>query len=120
VRLLTSGLLILPNHGSDIESFGLYLRNKGWGWDDTEDLVYQAIKVGFRNFQTGNHERNRRELEIGPGIRKDISERIITREEIFVSLLCYFSSFQQSLIQLSSDSIQVHHPPEIAQRSKHS
>jgi diketogulonate reductase-like aldo/keto reductase len=73
--------------------------------EETKDLVYQAIKVGFRNFENGNHPSNYCEDLVGEGIRKAISEDTIDRSEIFVSLLCSFQVFniQQSPIQLSSD-----------------
>jgi len=96
---------------------GFIYNTAGWK-EDTADLVYQALEVGFRNFETGNHPGNYREDLVGKGIRKAISKNIIDQSEIFVSLLCLFSSFQQSPIQLSSDPNQVQ-PPDIAQHFRH-
>jgi hypothetical protein len=78
------------------------------GWqDDTAELDYQAIELGCRNFETGNHPNHCRQELVGEGIRKAISENETDRSEIFVSLLCPFSSSQPSLIQLVSDPNQV-------------
>jgi diketogulonate reductase-like aldo/keto reductase len=70
-----------------------FIYNTAEWQEKTKDLVYQAIKVGFRNFETGNHPGNYCEGLIGEGIRKAISEDIIDRLEIFVTLLCSFQVF---------------------------
>jgi hypothetical protein len=61
-----------------------------WKKDKTVELVYQAIKAGFRGIDTAAQPRHYQEHLVGEGIRRAISEGIVQREELFVRSL--FSS----------------------------
>lgn len=67
---------------------GFQLPQVGFGlWkvakDKTAEVVYNAIKCGYRNFDGAYDYQN--EKEAGEGIRKAISDGLVTREEIFVT-----------------------------------
>jgi hypothetical protein len=55
-----------------------------WKKERTADLVYQAIKTGFRGIDTAAQPRHYQEPLVGDGIRRAISERIVSRKELFV------------------------------------
>lgn len=59
--------------------FGLWKIPK----DKTAKAVYNAIKCGYRNFDGAYDYQN--EEEAGKGIRKAISDGLVTRGEIFVT-----------------------------------
>ena len=58
-----------------------------WKKDRTADLVYQALKVGFRGVDTAAQPKHYQENLVGDGIRKAISEGIVAREDLYVCLL---------------------------------
>jgi hypothetical protein len=45
--------------------------------ENSTDLVYEALRIGFRNPDTGVQPKNYREDLVGEGIRKVISEEIV-------------------------------------------
>lgn len=51
--------------------------------DETEEAVYQAIKIGYRLLDTASVYGN--EKETGEGIRRAIKEKLVTREELFIT-----------------------------------
>ncbi|MFC4711095.1 aldo/keto reductase [Enterococcus eurekensis] len=51
--------------------------------DETEEAVYQAIKTGYRLLDTASVYGN--EKETGEGIRRAIKEKLVTREELFIT-----------------------------------
>jgi diketogulonate reductase-like aldo/keto reductase len=55
-----------------------------WKKERTSDLVYQALKAGFRGIDTAAQPRHYQENLVGDGIRKAIKEGLVTREEIYV------------------------------------
>ena len=56
-----------------------------WKIDRTADLVYQALKAGFRAIDTAAQPRHYQEELVGDGIRRAIKERVVKREDLFVS-----------------------------------
>lgn len=61
-----------------------------WKGDRTADLVYQAIKAGFRAFATAAQPKHYREDLVGEAISRAISEGIVSRSDLFVSTLVQF------------------------------
>ena len=51
--------------------------------DETEEAVYQAIKIGYRLLDTASVYGN--EKETGEGIRRAIKEKLVTREDLFIT-----------------------------------
>ena len=51
--------------------------------EETAEAVYQAIKAGYRLIDTASIYGN--EKETGEGIKRAISEGLVTREELFVT-----------------------------------
>jgi diketogulonate reductase-like aldo/keto reductase len=57
-----------------------------WKKDRTADLVYEAIKAGFRGIDTAAMKKHYDEALTGEGIRRAIREGIVSRRELFVRL----------------------------------
>ena len=57
-----------------------------WKKERTADLVYEAIKAGFRGIDTAAMKKHYDEAGTGEGIRRAISEGICSRRDLFVSL----------------------------------
>ncbi|KAH8593343.1 putative aldo-keto reductase [Bisporella sp. PMI_857] len=55
-----------------------------WKKDSTADLVYQAIKAGFRGVDTAAQPRHYREKLVGDGIKRAIKEGIVTRDQLYI------------------------------------
>lgn len=51
--------------------------------EDTSDIVYHAIEVGYRHIDTAAVYKN--EEAVGRGIKKAIDEGLVSREELFVT-----------------------------------
>lgn len=56
-----------------------------WKGEDTADLVYSAIKAGFRSIATAAQPKHYREDLVGEGVRRAIQEKIVNRKELYVS-----------------------------------
>lgn len=56
-----------------------------WKKQSTSELVYQAIKSGFRAIDTAAQPRHYQEDLVGSGIRRAIQEGLVKREDLFVS-----------------------------------
>jgi hypothetical protein len=81
VWLLIGGPLILLNYGRQTETFrGIHVLHS-WEARKSTDLVYEALRVGFRNLDTDVQPKNYREDFDGEGIRKAISEEIVKRPD---------------------------------------
>lgn len=59
--------------------FGLWKVDRA----STANVVYNAIKVGYRHFDGAYDYQN--EIEAGEGIRRAISDGLVTRKEIFIT-----------------------------------
>lgn len=55
-----------------------------WKGERTEDLVYKALRAGFRAIDTAAQPQNYDEAAVGRGIRRAVSEGIVKREDLFV------------------------------------
>ncbi len=55
-----------------------------WKKEKTADLVYTAIKAGFRGIDTAAQPKHYQEHLVGDGIRRAIKEGIVKRNELFV------------------------------------
>ncbi|KAH6622858.1 NADP-dependent oxidoreductase domain-containing protein [Chaetomium tenue] len=55
-----------------------------WKKERTADLVYQAIKAGFRGIDTAAMKKHYDEAGTGEGIRRAISEGICSRKDLFI------------------------------------
>lgn len=58
-----------------------------WKKDRTEDLVYTALKTGFRGIDTAAQPKHYDEEAVGRGVRRAVTEGLVKREDIFVSPL---------------------------------
>ncbi|KAJ4307133.1 hypothetical protein N0V88_000510 [Collariella sp. IMI 366227] len=56
-----------------------------WKKERTADLVYEAIKAGFRGIDTAAMKKHYDEAGTGEGIRRAIREGIVSRKDLFVS-----------------------------------
>ena len=56
-----------------------------WKKQRSADLVYQALKAGFRAIDTAAQPRHYQENLVGDGVRKAIDEGIVTRKDVYVS-----------------------------------
>lgn len=57
-----------------------------WKKDQTADLVYRAIRAGFRAIDTAAQPKHYREDLVGSGIRRAIREGIVRRDELYVGV----------------------------------
>jgi predicted aldo/keto reductase-like oxidoreductase len=55
----------------------------------TADLVYEAIKAGFRGIDTAAMERHYNEKGAGEGIRRAVQDGLVTREDLWASFCLY-------------------------------
>jgi diketogulonate reductase-like aldo/keto reductase len=55
-----------------------------WKKERTADLVYEAIKAGFRGIDTAAMKKHYDEGGTGEGIRRAIREGIVSRKDLFV------------------------------------
>ncbi|MBS5843433.1 MAG: aldo/keto reductase [Clostridiales bacterium] len=81
----TRSPVLVLNNGYEIPVLGLgtySLLN-----DECVDSVYTAIKSGYRLIDTAYMYHN--EKEVGEGVRKAINERLVTRDEMFITTKLY-------------------------------
>lgn len=55
-----------------------------WKKDATADLVYKALKCGFRGIDTAAQPRHYQERLVGDGVRRAVAEGIVTRGELYL------------------------------------
>ncbi|KAL6871237.1 putative aldo-keto reductase [Trichoderma novae-zelandiae] len=55
-----------------------------WKKDQTADLVYLALKTGFRGIDTAAQPKHYDERGVGAGVKRAIGEGIIKREDLFI------------------------------------
>lgn len=55
-----------------------------WKKDRTADLVYQALKAGFKGVDTAAQPRHYHEGLVGDGIRQAIKDGIVERKDLYV------------------------------------
>lgn len=56
-----------------------------WKKEDTAELVYTAIKAGFRKIATAAQPKHYREDLVGEGVRRAIQDHIVSRKDLYVS-----------------------------------
>ena len=70
-----------------------------WKEERTADLVYNAIKAGFRGLDTAAQPRHYQENLVGDGIRRAIKDGFVKREELYVrSIHCYSLPSEKTLM----------------------
>jgi hypothetical protein len=82
-----------------------FVYGTAWKKDQTANLVYQALKAGFRAIDTAAQPRHYNEALVGEGIARAIQENIIKREDLYVRPAP--SPFFENYIN-SSDPNQIH------------
>ncbi|KAH8161303.1 hypothetical protein CIB48_g6961 [Xylaria polymorpha] len=60
------------------------LYGTAWKKEATGDLVFKALKAGFRGVDTAAQPRHYNEALVGAGIREAISKGIVKREDLFI------------------------------------
>lgn len=96
---MTADYVVLNRTGDKmpLRGFGCWKIEK----DVCADVIYKAIKVGYRHFDGACDYGN--EVEVGRGIKKAIDEGIVKREDLFskfnlyvffLFLTCYYSCYQ--------------------------
>lgn len=80
-----------------------------WKKGRTDDLVYKAIKAGFRGIDTAAQPRHYQEKLVGDGIRRAIKEGIVKREDLYVRYSVSIISFIADLVNRSKPNSP--HPP---------
>lgn len=78
--------------------FGLWKVDK----ETTAEVVYEAIKVGYRLFDGAYDYQN--EKEAGLGIKKAIDEGIVKREDIFVTTKLWNNYHEKYIPSMLDDS----------------
>jgi diketogulonate reductase-like aldo/keto reductase len=87
LRKMSTGCLQLrPNGLTPPTPLPTLIYGTAWKKDRSADLVYTALKAGFRAVDTAAQPKHYREDLVGDGIRKAIAEGIVKREELYVSL----------------------------------
>lgn len=89
---------------------GITMPSLGYGtWtlsnDEAEELVYNAIKIGYRLIDTAQYYGN--EKGVGRGVRKAISEGIIKREDVFITSKIYASTDHNKAIERSLSNLDI-------------
>jgi diketogulonate reductase-like aldo/keto reductase len=67
-----------------------FVYGTAWKKDQTANLVYQALKAGFRAIDTAAQPRHYNEALVGEGIARAIQENIIKREVLYVRPPSFF------------------------------
>ncbi len=60
------------------------LYGTAWKEERTADLVTEAVKMGFRGFDTANQRRHYREAEVGRALLAELERGTLRREDVFV------------------------------------
>lgn len=108
LKMPTGRLLLRPNGHSPPTEMPTLIYGTAWKKDRSAELVYTALKAGFRAVDTAAQPKHYREDLVGEGIRKAITEGIVKREDIYVSTLkpCILWNFLAHYILMSNSSKQ--------------
>lgn len=60
------------------------LYGTAWKGDRTADLVYAALRAGFRGVDTAAQPKHYDERAVGEGVRRAVGEGLVQREHLFV------------------------------------
>ncbi|KUL85148.1 hypothetical protein ZTR_06239 [Talaromyces verruculosus] len=80
----TGRLLLRPNGLTPQTEMPTLIYGTAWKKDRSAELVYTALKAGFRALDTAAQPKHYREDLVGEGIRKAIAEGIVKREDIYL------------------------------------
>lgn len=61
------------------------LYGTAWKAEKSADLVYKALRNGFRAIDTAAQPKHYNEKGVGEGVRKAIKDGVVKREDLFVS-----------------------------------
>ena len=73
--------------GSSTTRIPALVYGSAWKAERTTDLVYQALRNGFRAVDTAAQPKHYREDLVGDAIRQAIKDGIVKREELYVHAL---------------------------------
>jgi hypothetical protein len=83
---MSPGRLLLRSNGlTPPTEMPTLIYGTAWKKDRSAELVYTALKAGFRAVDTAAQPKHYREDLVGDGVRKAIAEGIAKREELYVS-----------------------------------
>lgn len=73
-----------PSHVNPLVQIPRFVYGTAWKKDRTTELVFEALRTGFKGVDTAAQPRHYREELVGAGIRKALGDDIIKREDIHV------------------------------------
>ncbi|KAI9048106.1 hypothetical protein LZ554_007902 [Drepanopeziza brunnea f. sp. 'monogermtubi'] len=76
-------VVLSPRASPDIKVPKL-IYGTAWKKERTAELVYQAIKAGFRAIDTAAQPKHYNEKGVGDGIRRAIEEGVVRRQDLFI------------------------------------
>jgi diketogulonate reductase-like aldo/keto reductase len=85
MSIATSALSKLHILNSSPHTTPTFLYGTAWKKEQTADLVYEALKAGFKGVDTAAQPKHYNEKLVGDGIRRAVSEGLVKREDLFVS-----------------------------------
>jgi diketogulonate reductase-like aldo/keto reductase len=71
---------------STVAKMPLMMYGTAWKRERTADLVYEAIKAGFRGIDTAAMKRHYDEAGTGQGIQRAINDGLVKRQDLYASL----------------------------------
>lgn len=74
-----------PTQGTVSTTIPVFVYGTAWKKERSADLVYNAIKAGFRAVDTAAQPRHYQEYLVGDGIRRAIADGIVSRADLYVS-----------------------------------
>jgi diketogulonate reductase-like aldo/keto reductase len=79
-----------PTQGTVSTTIPVFIYGTAWKKDRSADLVYNAIKAGFRAVDTAAQPRHYQEHLVGDGIRRAITDGLVSRKDLYVSKITIF------------------------------
>jgi diketogulonate reductase-like aldo/keto reductase len=79
-----------PTQGTVSTTIPVFIYGTAWKKDRSADLVYNAIKAGFRAVDTAAQPRHYQEHLVGDGIRRAIADKIVGRKDLYVRKIAIF------------------------------
>ncbi|KAE8549112.1 hypothetical protein EYB25_007627 [Talaromyces marneffei] len=80
----TGGLQLRPNGLTPPTQMPTLIYGTAWKKDRSAELVYTALKTGFRAVDTAAQPKHYREDLVGDGVRRAIAEGIVKREDLYI------------------------------------
>ncbi|KAI8357426.1 xylose reductase [Mortierella sp. GBAus27b] len=94
--MATQSLTLQPgNNKMPLLGFGTWKVSK----ETAADVVYTAIKAGYRLLDCASDYGN--EVEVGNGIRKAIEDKLVTREELFITSKLWNTNHRKEHVPLN-------------------